>query len=54
MLSTGVNADEIFDFFGDFAPGSYEWVDATSCNVIWASPMTPARALLALSRPIGY
>ncbi|TRY70281.1 hypothetical protein TCAL_01249 [Tigriopus californicus] len=45
-------AEDIYDYFKEFNPISYEWVDSKSVNVGWALSSTSAQALLALSRPI--
>jgi hypothetical protein len=48
-------AEDLLEFFGDFVPGSYEWIEGnSSCIVIWALKITAAKALLCLSRPVRY
>ncbi|XP_046568602.1 nuclear cap-binding protein subunit 3-like [Haliotis rubra] len=45
-----MSTKDIFRYFQEFAPGGVEWIDDSSCNVVWADPTTAARALLKLSR----
>ena len=49
---SGVQADDVYDFFADFVPASYEWVDVSTCNVIWATKLQAAKAMMCLSRPL--
>ncbi|CAH1231817.1 NCBP3 [Branchiostoma lanceolatum] len=41
-----LNTQQVFDYFKQFAPGSIEWINDTSCNVVWLDPNTAARAIL--------
>eukprot|EP00058_Branchiostoma_floridae_P011139 XP_002596627.1 hypothetical protein BRAFLDRAFT_122051 [Branchiostoma floridae] len=41
-----LNTQQVFDYFKKFAPGSIEWINDTSCNVVWLDPNTAARAIL--------
>ncbi|XP_067650569.1 nuclear cap-binding protein subunit 3-like [Haliotis asinina] len=45
-----MSTKDIFRYFQEFAPGGVEWIDDSSCNVVWADPTTAARAMLKLSR----
>ncbi|KAK6190495.1 hypothetical protein SNE40_002355 [Patella caerulea] len=45
-----MSTQDLFKYFGEFAPGRIEWIDDSSCNVVWFDPMTAARAMLSLSR----
>lgn len=47
-----LSAEDIAEYFKQFNPVSFEWVDKNSANVIWALPASPANAMIALSRPI--
>ncbi|XP_069801305.1 nuclear cap-binding protein subunit 3 isoform X1 [Dendropsophus ebraccatus] len=44
-----MSTDDIFSFFKQYPPGYIEWLDDTSCNVVWLDEVTAARALLNLS-----
>ncbi|XP_077995545.1 uncharacterized protein LOC144449018 [Glandiceps talaboti] len=46
-----MTTQDLFDYFREFQPGSIEWIDDTSCNVVWLDPHTARRALFALSKP---
>ena len=48
-----MNTKDVFDYFRDYSPGRIEWIDDSSCNVVWEDTMTAARALLGLSKPIS-
>lgn len=45
-------AEDIYEYFKEFNPVSFEWVDKQSANVIWAFGSSSAKALLDLSRPL--
>ena len=47
-----VRSEDIHEYFSEFSPVSFEWVDKNSANVIWALPASAAKALLTLSRPL--
>lgn len=47
-----MTTQDIFDYFGRYGPASIEWINDTSCNVVWHDRISVARALLALSKPI--
>ncbi|KAM9319569.1 nuclear cap-binding protein subunit 3 [Gastrophryne carolinensis] len=44
-----MSTQDIFEFFKQYPPGYIEWLDDTSCNVVWLDEVTAARALLNLS-----
>ncbi|XP_056414720.1 nuclear cap-binding protein subunit 3 isoform X3 [Hyla sarda] len=44
-----MSTEDIFTFFKQYPPGYIEWLDDTSCNVVWLDEVTAARALLNLS-----
>ncbi|XP_064612360.1 nuclear cap-binding protein subunit 3-like isoform X2 [Liolophura sinensis] len=44
-----MNTQDVFKYFQEFGPGSIEWIDDTSCNVVWLDPISAARALMKLS-----
>lgn len=47
-MSTG----DVLDYFAKYGPSGIEWVDDTSCNVIWLDKISAARALHFVSKPI--
>ena len=47
-----MRAENVYEYFKEFSPVSLEWVDGNSANVVWALPLSCARALLALSKPL--
>ncbi|XP_051956502.1 nuclear cap-binding protein subunit 3-like [Xyrauchen texanus] len=53
LLMSGVDdmsTQDIFGYFKEYPPAHIEWIDDTSCNVVWLDDITPARALINLSR----
>ncbi|XP_041349495.1 nuclear cap-binding protein subunit 3-like [Gigantopelta aegis] len=44
-----MSTQDVFKYFGDFAPGAVEWIDDSSCNVVWLDTVTAARAMMKLS-----
>ncbi|XP_053313200.1 nuclear cap-binding protein subunit 3 isoform X2 [Spea bombifrons] len=44
-----MSTQDIFGFFKQYPPGFIEWLDDSSCNVVWLDEMTATRALLNLS-----
>ncbi|KAE8622688.1 hypothetical protein XENTR_v10005334 [Xenopus tropicalis] len=44
-----MSTEDIFAFFKQYPPGYIEWLDDSSCNVVWLDEVTPSRALLNLS-----
>ncbi|XP_038670666.1 nuclear cap-binding protein subunit 3 isoform X1 [Scyliorhinus canicula] len=49
---TGVDemsTEEIFGYFKEYPPSSIEWIDDSSCNVVWLDDVTAGRAMLNLS-----
>ena len=51
-LERGASAENVYEFFKEFNPVSFEWVDGGSANVIWALPSSAAKAMICLSRPL--
>ncbi|KAK2186222.1 hypothetical protein NP493_210g03001 [Ridgeia piscesae] len=49
-----MTTQDVFHFFKDFNPGSIEWIDETSCNVMWLDDETSARALLKLTYDVEH
>lgn len=47
-----MTTQDIFDYFGKYGPASIEWINDTSCNVVWHDKISVARAFIALSKPI--
>lgn len=48
-----MSTDDIMQHFAAYAPSFIEWIDDTSCNVVWHDEMYAARALHALSNPVS-
>ncbi|GCB60971.1 hypothetical protein scyTo_0014261, partial [Scyliorhinus torazame] len=49
---TGVDemsTEEIFGYFKEYPPSSIEWIDDSSCNVVWLDDVTAGRAMMNLS-----
>ncbi|XP_063305724.1 nuclear cap-binding protein subunit 3 [Pelobates fuscus] len=44
-----LSTQDIFSFFKQYPPGFIEWLDDSSCNVVWLDEVTSTRALLNLS-----
>ncbi|KAL9981837.1 hypothetical protein ACROYT_G010595 [Oculina patagonica] len=47
-----MSTKDIFAYFSDFAPGSVEWIDDSSCNVVWDDDFTASRVLMAIGKDI--
>ncbi|KAM9333059.1 nuclear cap-binding protein subunit 3 [Pholidichthys leucotaenia] len=50
---TGVDdmsTQEVFGYFKEYPPAHIEWIDDTSCNVVWLDDNTSIRALINTSR----
>ncbi|CAI9165070.1 unnamed protein product [Rangifer tarandus platyrhynchus] len=45
----GVDEMSTQDVFKEYPPAHMEWLDDTSCNVVWLDEMTAARALINMS-----
>ncbi|XP_064619821.1 nuclear cap-binding protein subunit 3-like [Lineus longissimus] len=45
-----MSTQDVFAYFTEYAPGNIEWIDDSSCNVVWLDPMTAARAMINMSR----
>ncbi|XP_027059609.1 nuclear cap-binding protein subunit 3-like isoform X3 [Pocillopora damicornis] len=55
ILIHGVNemsTEDVFAYFRDFAPGSVEWIDDSSCNVVWDDEFTASRVLMAVGKQL--
>ncbi|XP_072099486.1 nuclear cap-binding protein subunit 3 isoform X2 [Mobula birostris] len=44
-----MSTEEIFAYFKEYPPSSIEWIDDSSCNVVWLDDVTAARAMINLS-----
>lgn len=54
IYMTGVDdmsTRDIFSYFQSYDPSSIEWINDTSCNIVWLDPHSAARALLGMSKP---
>ncbi|XP_064425062.1 nuclear cap-binding protein subunit 3 isoform X1 [Latimeria chalumnae] len=40
---------DVFDYFKEYPPAHIEWLDDTSCNVVWLDEVTATRVLLNMS-----
>nr|XP_039258189.1 nuclear cap-binding protein subunit 3-like isoform X1 [Styela clava] len=46
-----MSTEDIFSFFSDHFPSHIEWIDDTSCNVVWKDTESAASALLKMTKP---
>ncbi|XP_030847585.1 nuclear cap-binding protein subunit 3-like isoform X3 [Strongylocentrotus purpuratus] len=46
-----MSTQDIFSYFQSYDPSSIEWINDTSCNIVWMDPHSAARALLGMSKP---
>ena len=46
-----MSTQDVFSYFKEYDPSFIEWINDTSCNVVWLDPHSAARALLGMSRP---
>lgn len=46
-----LKTDEIFDFFKLYKPFAIEWINDSSCNLVWKNEIHAANALLYMTRP---
>lgn len=47
-----MSTEDVLEYFGKYGPAAIEWIDDTSCNVVWNDRISAARALFFLSKPI--
>lgn len=45
-----MSTQSIFSYFKEYPPAHIEWIDDTSCNVVWLDDISSTRALINLSR----
>ncbi|XP_028662516.1 nuclear cap-binding protein subunit 3 isoform X1 [Erpetoichthys calabaricus] len=45
-----MSTQDIFGFFKEYPPAHIEWIDDSSCNVVWLDDITSTRALINISR----
>ncbi|XP_026090306.1 nuclear cap-binding protein subunit 3-like [Carassius auratus] len=45
-----MSTQDVFGYFKEYPPAHIEWIDDTSCNVVWLDDITSSRALINLSR----
>ncbi|CAB1315747.1 unnamed protein product, partial [Coregonus sp. 'balchen'] len=45
-----MSTQDVFGYFKDYPPAHIEWIDDTSCNVVWLDDVTSTRALINISR----
>ena len=46
-----LSTNDLFDYFRDFKPFAVEWVNDSSCNVVWRNEVHAANALLGITVP---
>ncbi|XP_027704676.1 nuclear cap-binding protein subunit 3 [Vombatus ursinus] len=44
-----MSTQDIFTYFKEYPPAHIEWLDDTSCNVVWLDEVTATRALINMS-----
>lgn len=44
---------ECMQYFEEYGPARVEWLDDSSCNVVFADPGTAKRAMIGKGRPFG-
>ncbi|XP_038615301.1 nuclear cap-binding protein subunit 3 isoform X2 [Tachyglossus aculeatus] len=44
-----MSTQDIFGYFKEYPPAHIEWLDDTSCNVVWLDEVTATRALINMS-----
>ncbi|KAJ8266285.1 hypothetical protein GJAV_G00128680 [Gymnothorax javanicus] len=44
-----MSTQDVFGFFKEYPPAHIEWIDDTSCNVVWLDNATSTRALINIS-----
>ncbi|XP_048221827.1 nuclear cap-binding protein subunit 3 isoform X2 [Perognathus longimembris pacificus] len=44
-----MSTQDIFSYFKEYPPAHIEWLDDTSCNVVWLDEITATRALINMS-----
>ncbi|KAK9709074.1 Nuclear cap-binding protein subunit 3 [Popillia japonica] len=47
-----MSTEDVLEYFGKYGPAAIEWIDDSSCNVLWNDRISAARALYFLSKPI--
>ncbi|XP_053188191.1 nuclear cap-binding protein subunit 3 [Scomber japonicus] len=45
-----MSTQDVFGYFKEYPPAHIEWIDDTSCNVVWLDDDTSIRALINISR----
>uniref|UniRef100_A0A8B9HT80 Nuclear cap-binding protein subunit 3 n=1 Tax=Astyanax mexicanus TaxID=7994 RepID=A0A8B9HT80_ASTMX len=45
-----MSTQDVFGYFKEYPPAHIEWIDDTSCNVVWLDDVTSTRALINMSR----
>ncbi|XP_018603791.1 nuclear cap-binding protein subunit 3 isoform X2 [Scleropages formosus] len=45
-----MSTQDVFGYFKEYPPAHIEWIDDTSCNVVWLDDNTSTRALINISR----
>uniref|UniRef100_A0A4W5KBD4 Nuclear cap-binding protein subunit 3 n=1 Tax=Hucho hucho TaxID=62062 RepID=A0A4W5KBD4_9TELE len=45
-----MSTQDVFGYFKEYPPAHIEWIDDTSCNVVWLDDVTSTKALINISR----
>lgn len=48
-----MSTEDCMSYFGDYGPTHVEWIDDSSCNVVFADPASAQRAIVGLGRPLS-
>lgn len=48
-----MSTKECLQYFGDYGPSGVEWLDDSSCNVMFADADSAKRAIIGMGRPFG-
>lgn len=48
-----MSTDECLRYFEDYGPSSVEWLDDSSCNVVFGDADSAKRAVVGKGRPFG-
>lgn len=48
-----MSTQDVFDYFRGYAPASIEWINDSSCNVVWLESWQAARAMIERSTAIS-
>lgn len=46
-----MSTKEVLQYFSEYSPQNVEWIDDSSCNVIFLDEYTAKRAIVSLGQP---